>query len=92
MCEPAPILARMFEVCFGAVKWLTSSLSPICLSDSPAATRWRTVNSRKVSPLGVLFGGGAAAAPGARLRHDLRQHGQQVIHLLVRVVGPDSEA
>ena len=43
-------------------------------------------------PVGVLFGRGAAAAPGARLRHDLRQHGQQVVHLLVSVVGPDGEA
>ena len=29
---------------------------------------------------------------GSWLGHDLRQHGQQVVHLVLRVVGPDGEA
>ena len=56
MREPAPFLARMIEVSFWAVKWLMFRLSPTYLSDSPAATRWRTVNSRKLSPWGRYLG------------------------------------
>ena len=41
---------------------------------------------------GPLLGTGASGGAARRLRHDVLQHGQQVVHLVVRVLGPHGEA